>query len=80
MPNLRRNVEKLEKERLVPVAAFRLRSQKNYEPELVYFDDGSQISFMTAVAADPYNGVFIVSGVFQYRGFAVCKVRTDIFA
>ncbi|KIX03916.1 uncharacterized protein Z518_07469 [Rhinocladiella mackenziei CBS 650.93] len=74
------NVKTLGKDFLVPAAALRLDHEKNYTPMLVYFDDGSLISFMTAAAVDPYNGFFIAASVLQYGGFAVCKVPPDAFA
>lgn len=64
----------LGKELLVPAAALRLTKAKGYKPELIYFDDGSVVSDMTAMALDPYNGVLIGAAVLQYGGFAVCKI------
>lgn len=80
LPAYRDNVQSLGKDFLVPAAALRLDHTKDYAPELIYFDDGSVISFMTAVAADPVNGLLLVSGVLQYGGFAVCKVPPDALA
>lgn len=65
---------------MVPAGALRLSQAKNYDPELVYYDNGSKISFMTAAAADPNAGIFIGAGVLQYGGFSVCKVPSKPFA
>ena len=80
LPKYLQNVKSLGKELLVPAAALRLDHQKGYAPELLYFDDGSRVSFMTTAAADPYNDLFIGSSVLQYGGFAVCKVSSKAFA
>lgn len=71
------NTEKLGKELLVPAAALRLRKSDEYEPELLYKDSGAAISFMTAMAVDPYNSVAIGVGVLQYGGFAVCGLGEE---
>ncbi|EXJ82682.1 hypothetical protein A1O3_06496 [Capronia epimyces CBS 606.96] len=80
LPTYLDNVKSLGKEFLVPAAALRLDHTNDYAPELIYFDDGSVVSFMTAVAVDPVDGFLIVSGILQYGGFAVCKVPPDAFA
>ncbi|RFU26552.1 hypothetical protein B7463_g9785, partial [Scytalidium lignicola] len=80
LPKYLQNVKSLGKKLLVPAAALRLNQNRGYTPELIYFDNGSRISFMTAVAADSTNGIFIGSGVLQYGGFSVCKLPTDVFA
>jgi len=80
LPRYLANVKSLGKELLVPAAALRLDHKKEYAPELVYFDDGSAISFMTAAAVDPFNGFLIASSVLQYGGFAVCRVPPSAFA
>jgi arylesterase/paraoxonase len=79
LPKYLDNVRSLGKTFLVPAAALRLRRDRDYTPELVYFDDGSQVSFMTAAAADPYENVFIGASVLQFGGFAVCKVPAGTF-
>lgn len=71
------NTEKLGKSLLVPAAALRLRKSANYEPELLYKDSGAAISFMTAMAIDPYHGLAIGVGVLQYGGFAVCALGEE---
>lgn len=68
------NVESLGKDFLAPSAALRLRREMNYIPELVWFDDGSVLSDMTAATIDPFSKVFIGAAVLQYGGFAVCKL------
>ncbi|KIW62736.1 hypothetical protein PV04_10873 [Phialophora macrospora] len=79
LPKYLENVRALGKSFLVPAAALRLRKDRDYTPELVYFDDGSQVSFMTAAAADPFENVFIGASVLQFGGFTVCKVPADTF-
>ncbi|RVX69684.1 hypothetical protein B0A52_06328 [Exophiala mesophila] len=69
------NVRSLGKDFLVPAAALRLDSARDYTPELIYFDDGSVVSFMTTGAVDPYNKLFIGSSVLQFGGFAVLVSR-----
>lgn len=68
------NVRELGSSVLVPSAALRLRKNRDYEPEVVFWDNGSALSFMTAGTIDPYNGVFIGGGVLQYGGFVVCDL------
>ncbi|RQM04956.1 hypothetical protein DH86_00003877, partial [Scytalidium sp. 3C] len=77
LPSCLANVEKLGKELLVPAAALRLPKKNGYEPELFYRDDGSIISFMTAMTVDPYNKIAIGSSVLQYGSFAVCKLSDE---
>ncbi|KAL2417794.1 hypothetical protein ABEF95_005937 [Exophiala dermatitidis] len=79
LPSYRDNVKSLGMDFLVPAAALRLDHNKGYAPELLYYDDGSVISFMTAVAPDPVNDLLLLSGVLQYGGFAVCKVPSGAF-
>lgn len=57
----------------------RLKKDNGYKPELFYFDSGSAVSDMTAMAVDPYNGVAIGAAVLQYGGFAVCKLPRGAF-
>lgn len=71
------NVQGLGKELLVPSAALLLREDRAYEPELVYWDDGSALSYMTVAVVDPYNHVFIGGSVLQFGGFAVCDLPKD---
>lgn len=71
------NTERLSREFLVPAAALRLQASKDFETELLYSDSGEVISFMTALAVDPYNGVAFPSGVLQYGGFAVCHLDEE---
>lgn len=74
LPTYLANVDKLGKTLLVPAAALRLSKDKGYAPELIYWDNGSAVSDMTAMALDPYNGIVIGAAVLQYGGFAVCKL------
>ncbi|KZT25054.1 paraoxonase 2 [Neolentinus lepideus HHB14362 ss-1] len=72
------HVHELGKGFKVPGAALRLDRSEGFKPELVYYDDGSVISYMTVAAIDPYNNVLINGGVFQYGGFAVCDLTKDV--
>ncbi|KIW93306.1 uncharacterized protein Z519_05911 [Cladophialophora bantiana CBS 173.52] len=78
LPAYLQNVQSLGKDFLVPAAALRLRRENNYTPELIYFDDGSALSFMTA--AHVFNDLFIGASVLQFGGFAVCKASSGAFA
>ncbi|KAK5050504.1 hypothetical protein LTR84_003785 [Exophiala bonariae] len=80
LPTYLDNVLSLGKDFLVPAASLRLNHAKDYAPELIYFDDGSVMSFMTTAAVDPYNNLFLASGVIQYGGLAVCQVPAGTFA
>jgi arylesterase / paraoxonase len=62
----------------VPAGVLRLRRDRGYAPELVYRDDGSVLSFMTAAEVDPSHRVIIGAAVLQYGGFAVCKLPADV--
>jgi arylesterase/paraoxonase len=78
LPTYLTNVEKLGKTVLVPAGALRLRRSNDYTTcELVWFNDGSILSDMTAGAIDPDNNVFIGAAVLQFGGFAVCDLRPD---
>ena len=68
------NVDELGKTLKVPAAAVRLDAKDDYEPKLQYYDDGSIISFMTAMDIDRKSGKAVLTGPFQYRGFAICDV------
>ncbi|OQV00231.1 hypothetical protein CLAIMM_05757 [Cladophialophora immunda] len=78
LPKYLENVRALGKELLVPAGALRLRRETNYTPELIYFDDGSNLSFMTA--AHVFKDLFIGASVLQFGGFAVCKASPGAFA
>lgn len=78
LPTYLANVHLLGRELLVPAAALRLPKMNGYKPELIYYDDGSVVSDMTAMALDPYSGVVIGAAVLQYGGFAVCKLPEDV--
>ncbi|KAF7559009.1 hypothetical protein G7046_g5137 [Stylonectria norvegica] len=77
LPQYLSNVRGLGKDLLVPSAALLLREARNYQPELVYWDDGSALSYMTVAIVDPYNHIFIGGSVLQYGGFAVCDLPKD---
>ncbi len=51
----------------------RLIKAKDYEPELLYWDDGKLITVLTAAAVDPVHGKIIAGGVVE-RYFIVCDV------
>ncbi|KIW66067.1 hypothetical protein PV04_08274 [Phialophora macrospora] len=51
----------------------RLIKAKHYEPELLYWDDGSLITVLTAAAIDPKHGKLIAGGVVE-RYFIVCDI------
>lgn len=80
LPKYLGNIHALGKEHLIPSAALRISSRNDYgdEPELIFMDAGSVLSFMTAMAFDPYNGVAIGAAVLQYGGFAVCKISDEV--
>ncbi|OAL22366.1 hypothetical protein AYO22_07410 [Fonsecaea multimorphosa] len=79
LPAYLANVRSLGKDFLVPAAALRLRRETNYtHPELVYFDDGSNLSFMTA--AHVFEDMFVGASVLQFGGVAVCKASRGAFA
>ncbi|TFK47136.1 paraoxonase 2 [Heliocybe sulcata] len=72
------HVPNLGKSFIVPGAALRLDRSEGFKPELVYYDNGSVITYMTVTAVDPYNGVLLNGGVFQYGGFAVCELGKGV--
>ncbi|KAJ9610641.1 hypothetical protein H2200_005418 [Cladophialophora chaetospira] len=51
----------------------RLIKAKDYEPELLYWDDGSLITVLTGAAVDPKHGKLIAGGVVE-RYFIVCDI------
>lgn len=63
----------LGRSKLVPACAVRLVRSRGFEPELVYWNDGSVLSHMTAMAFDPASNVLIGTAVLQYGGFAICN-------
>ncbi|KAH0839035.1 Pon2 [Fonsecaea pedrosoi] len=54
-------------------AILRLVKARDYEPELLYWDDGSLITVLTGAAVDPKHGKIIAGGVVE-RHFIVCDV------
>ncbi|CAM1507656.1 Fc.00g072970.m01.CDS01 [Cosmosporella sp. VM-42] len=77
LPHYLSNVRGLGRDLLVPSAALLLREKNGYQPELVYWDDGSVLSYMTVAIIDPYNHVFIGGSVLQYGGFTICELPND---
>ncbi|OAA63377.1 Six-bladed beta-propeller, TolB-like protein [Niveomyces insectorum RCEF 264] len=69
------NVAELGRGLHVPAAALRLTRKDGYRtPELIYYDDGGVLSFMTAMALDATGKRLVGGAVFQTGGFAVCKL------
>lgn len=54
-------------------AVVRLVKKKNYEPELLYWDDGAQLTLLTGVAVDPGSGKLIAGSVVE-KHFIVCDI------
>ena len=71
------NVRSLGKDFLVPAGLLHLRKDRNYAPEMIYHDNGSVLSFMTAADIDPSANIMIGAALLQYGGFAVCKIAAD---
>ncbi|KAK2792875.1 hypothetical protein FQN52_002553 [Onygenales sp. PD_12] len=71
LPHYIANVERLGKDLHIPSAAIRLVQKRDYAPEVVFWDDGSILSYMTAATIDPHNRVLIGAGVLQYGGFVL---------
>ncbi|KAH0827723.1 Pon2 [Fonsecaea pedrosoi] len=63
----------LDSSKLVEAAVVRLVKADNYATEVLYWDDGSLISIITAGAVDAKHGKLIASGVWE-RHFIVCDV------
>ncbi|KAK6382795.1 hypothetical protein LTS17_003464 [Exophiala oligosperma] len=57
-------------------AVVRLDKAKGYAPELLFWDDGSQLSVLTGAAVDPYHKKLIAGGMFS-KGFIVCNISND---
>jgi arylesterase/paraoxonase len=58
---------------IAPAAVLRLRKKNDYEPEVLYFDDGSLITILTGAAIDPVRKKMIAGGVVE-RHFIVCDM------
>lgn len=58
---------------IAPAAVLRLKKQDDYEPEVLYLDDGSLITVLTGAAIDPLRKKMIAGGVFE-RHFIVCDM------
>ena len=54
-------------------AVLRLNKAKDYEPEVIYWDDGSLITILTGAALDPQRKKMIAGGVVE-RHFIVCDM------
>lgn len=52
----------------------RLVKAKDYEPQLLFWDDGSLITLLTGAAADPVRGKIVAGGVAE-KHFVVCDVQ-----
>lgn len=57
----------------VEAAVIRLVKAKGYAPEVLYWDDGSLISLLTAGAVDRDHNTLVAGGVFE-KHFIVCKI------
>jgi arylesterase/paraoxonase len=57
-----------------PAAVLRLNKKKDYEPEVIYWDDGSLITVLTGAAIDPQRKKMIAGGVVE-RHFIVCDLE-----
>ena len=57
-----------------PAAVLRLNKAKDYEPEVIYWDDGSLITILTGAAVDPKRKKLIAGGVIE-RHFIVCDLE-----
>lgn len=58
---------------IAPAAVLRLKKREDYEPELLYWDDGSLITILTGAAIDPQRKKMIAGGVVE-RHFIVCDM------
>jgi arylesterase/paraoxonase len=58
---------------IAPAAVLRLKKEDDYEPEVLYADDGSLITVLTGVAIDPRRRKMIAGGVVE-RHFIVCDM------
>lgn len=56
----------------------RLVKEKDFEPELLYWDDGSLITVLTGAAVDPATHRLIAGGVVE-RHFIVCDLSDTKF-
>ncbi|KAI8942466.1 hypothetical protein NX059_000534 [Plenodomus lindquistii] len=57
----------------VEAAVIRLVKEKNFEPELIYWDDGSLVSILTGSAMSEQHRKLVLSGVYE-RYFVVCDI------
>jgi arylesterase / paraoxonase len=62
-----------------PAAVLRLRKSRDFEPEVLYWDDGTSfITILTGAAVDPKRNKFIAGGVVE-RHFIVCDMSSVTF-
>jgi len=54
-------------------AVLRLVKKNDYEPEVLYYDDGSLITVLTGAAVDPASHRLIAGGVVE-KHFIVCDI------
>ena len=59
---------------LADAAVLRLVKKNDYEPEVLYYDDGSLITILTGAAVDPANHRLIAGGVVE-KHFIVCDIN-----
>lgn len=57
-----------------PSAVYRLVKEKNYAPELLFWDDGSLVSLLTASAISEKHNV-MVGGALLEQFFIVCDIE-----
>ncbi|KAJ5500516.1 Major facilitator superfamily domain general substrate transporter [Penicillium expansum] len=58
----------------VEAAVLRLVKTNNFTPEIIFWDDGNQISIVTSSALDS-TGRKLVAGGVRERWFLVCEVQ-----
>ncbi|KAF2429269.1 calcium-dependent phosphotriesterase [Tothia fuscella] len=63
---------------IAPAAVLRLKQKDDYEPEVMYWDDGSLITVLTGAAVDPKRKKMIAGGVVE-RHFIVCDLDGVVF-
>jgi hypothetical protein len=65
--------EVLNPEFIAEAAVLRLVKAKDYEPELLYWDNGSLLTVLTGAAVDPKHGKLIAGGVVEHN-FVICDI------
>jgi hypothetical protein len=73
------NVKSLGGDVCVPagIVRLRLRRHRNFAPELIYYNDGSVLSFVMAVEVGWTNRVVLSAAVLRYGAFAVCQLQAE---